>query len=1307
MAGYPWNTIPFGHFAGVGVRLNFTTIYANTAANRRRIVTTVAELQQAVLDVNAGTLDVVALSPGIWTTNLYNTYAITAQRTSDNPATFGCLTPNGVTIGASTSPTVHNINNLWRFSGASYVRVLGLNARYAYRNSTEPYLFRFTDAASNNLIQGGKYLRCGASTASAPVQLDSGAADNVISLNWFDDYRLNTGEAGGSMAVRIESWAGSMYVNQAVNNGNGTATYRFRYPDDYTIAPGDYVLVRGFAESEYNVTNVLVQSVTYGTSGYTSFFTVAISGNPSSPGTPLSELGTAMAKNYNNRCPTGTIIEYNSFTNFYSAGTAGQEVFMMQNGNNRVHHPDVEVGNTIFRYNWMHNCVNSELSNDKCSGTQAYGNVGTNNNSFVCRIGNDKHVWGNIMPSAGITVGGANHVVELNVCKEITARDGGKFDGTNNGSSNYDNLVPDTTDCLIRRNTILDGTTPLSIAKSEGYAGLSTDNVPVNLDVFDNVIVKTTSGVAVSLNNQSVPTLDLDGTHFSLSGGATAGVSGTNSVSSAANFLGKFTPAASTPSSILSGGEQAATNDAMGAANFAGKGALAQYVPDWIYEDTFATGSFTPLTNANYTPETNETGSAWITPTVSWYATGDGDASSLGVVDAANLINSNSTNHRVELDYNAGGATNLLRVWLATNSTLSVGYYVEFNPNQSQISLFKAGVAGALWSIPYAMSGTATIRIWGAKKGDRLQWNVDGMPVICVEETGLTGTYVGFQAGSSVNSTARILHFNLETDQASGGGGETPATPVISYSTSPDGFASNTNFVSVPPDIGDGQTLFSQEGTDYWRADGAGRLRSNTNNTDDHFAYTLTPAASLTNNSADCQIKMVCPVRSATGGSARATYFLILRWQDSNNFYAATFTYAASSANWSVGIYKKVSGAVTQLDLQSSVTLGNNDTYIFEAIGDALSAYVNGSLVSTTTDSAITAAGLPGAGMGNLLVATHDIDFNSRVSLLEYTELVEDEVIDPTAPVWTNLPVVTGGSDTTLVLTATADIASKHYVAVHNEGANYAASSVGVGKIIAGDSPTDAALTTVFSDTGVLAGEEVTAVVTGLDALTVSGKAPALVWWGYTATASDDTEMTIPALGERLLPAPVTEGFNPSSPQAGDFYRVRFTDLSTLSATGFVLTQWPAITVGSVVEVPYLSFGGYPVVLDPSTGDIVVDTNGNSDTVIGINMFDYTTRDWVEDPVTGLSYAISGSVPIVTSDVPNLSGTDLTNTSLNYTFIPSQTIGAIGGAVLLEGVTITNSSGNATVNVNNTTPGILIMTDESGGLFIQKVTPTT
>lgn len=1198
--GYPFYHIPFGHLAGDV--FDYQSVYNSIASGRKTIATTNAEALAGKQALEAGDIDFLALS-GVFTLPWYGSNSISVVRTESTPAYIAPLVPGGAIIG--TNPSSANQGNQLLLSGCTYLTIAGLRVRYAYRSATQAKTLWLTDATTNCRITGNYFDHCGGSPSDRMMEARYGSDDNRIDHNVFD--------ATNGASYANNSFDGQIRVTAATFSG-GVGTFTYVAEPSYPLTNGDTVFIRGFVQSEFNIVDQVISNVTSNT------FQAPVSGSPSNVTTQagfILEYWRAFVKHSSRRQPTGVIFDYNTFANISGDGTAINILY--QDGNPRYGY--WEESNNIARNNWCQNISRVEGYTLKGDNSTLTNTCGLGTAEINRRLGPSSVVTNCIMPDAGINIRGSDHSIKNLVVGNVTIKEWGALDGKNDGISALSSDYPETDNVSISRITIVDG--KLEFGYREGYTPLVTDNPPTNIDMVDFVITAS-SGEAVDHASHvdgtylSTNSITHDGFHYSLTGTAVAGYDSANKTTGAANFLGKFRPTSTTPSDITTGGEGSADTDAEGRPSFAGKGAIGLDTPSYLFDATFTGTAGVVISDAgSYTPDTNDTGSSIITPTISFTLDGNGAAQSASL-DDANLINVSSEEQRTVTVFNAGGANNNIRSWLGTDNSLSTGYYCEVGPNSNYVGVFQAGNPTALWTVPFAMSGTADITITGIKTtgafGDNLQWQVDGMPLITVTANGLTGTFVGFQQGQRVNSAGRVKSFSAETDS---GAITTPTEPEIIFYTTCTGTSGDIS--GKTPDIGDSFSYFARTtGTHTINYSGGGVARPNQDGNSTHILLQLNVSDDLI---ANAEIAWTVPSHS---GQEDDTYVAILRYQDANNFLAARV------GGEGVTIYEMLSGSLTSQDT-AAFTLTAGDQFIFGADDDG--AYFLRNTVEIASYDSPNITDPPVAilfGTGNYLVSTDDSRFSMQFDELKYTQYPASVEIPATAPVFTTTPSVSGASDTSIVFQAATDIASKHYVAIHNTSSNYTVDDTGVGHIIAGQDPAGGSLTTTDSDTSVSAQEDPILTVTDLDDLDGSSpaKAPAVVFWGYTATASDDTEMAAPIIGEHTLPAPVSATFDEQNPGINDYQRVQYDDVSVLDSNGFVLTRWPDITDGSVVEVPYLSDGGYSVSLS-STGVISVDTEGNADSISGINMWDYDSRAWQEATDTG--YTLNITTPYYTT----------------------------------------------------------------------------
>ena len=127
--------------------------------------------------------------------------------------------------------------------------------------------------------------------------------------------------------------------------------------------------------------------------------------------------------------------------------------------------------------------------------------------------------------------------------------------------------------------------------------------------------------------------------------------------------------------------------------------------------------------------------------------------------------------------------------------------------------------------------------------------------------------------------------------------------------------------------------------------------------------------ADATYSSADYEVAYTVAVLE----SGDDPFWLLARVQDSNNFYAAHFNRDEHR------IYKKVGGTWTALtsltSFNTSLLSVVQDRFSLIVEGTTIDLRLNGTLIATATDSAISAAGKAGVGIGNIGADSgHDTD---------------------------------------------------------------------------------------------------------------------------------------------------------------------------------------------------------------------------------------------------------------------------------------------------------------------------------------------
>lgn len=1278
---FPFAYIPFGHLASGG--FDFQSAYAAASASRKILVNSNAGLQAAVQARNAEGAGsepfYIGVADGDYNFAMYGGSALTAPRTIDSQVYIGPLNPDGVNVGIDGSGQSWNEGNQIVFSGASYWNLCGLNFRYARRASNNQALMQLINGANNNRITGCRIKAC-ASGLEGAIDVYVRTWANRIDHCILDAYDSRNALIASNNPIKFQAWGGGVSVTAVTRSGT-IATYTFRQPDSngHTIVDTDTVRIWGFEESEYNVTDATIVPGSVVINGNSSTFQVDIGATPTSPGTliqavvsPPLNIPQAGAKNTQYRSTIDNVVEFCTFFNFRSWYTSGDQVWS-QNCDNKPKANESEDANLIWRNNWDFDNTAEEVCNDKGSASQFYNNVGLGTSTFMLRAGHRKVYRDNIRPNAGITITGGEHEIYGNVCRSITLRKWGALDG-NQANGQYDEWFMRTDDSEIYRNTVLEGTTLLDLCRTEGFnvGGVSrtASQIPDGVSIEDCLLIKSSAGVAVSYNGATLTNFTFDGCHYDLTT-ATAGQDSANKTTGALAGLW-FRPLSGSPADVLSGGVRAATTDPEGRTGFVGRGAFAFHDPDFLFEDTFTGTADTAVTS--HAADVNETGSLWTTPTASWLLDGSGAAKATAA-NQANFINTGSSNHRAEMVANAGGVANEIRAWIGANAQGTEGVYAQFDLANSSVRLFRVTGGVHTEMLPVAVTGIPSLgasadnTIWMMKRGTACQWAIRGMPVLHCDISNLTGTHCGYQHGGFINNAARVKSFNVETDAASGGGGEEPVTEVVSYQHSFTG-VSGTYFEDTTPEIGDGQSLIAATETPgRIRLSGAtGELRANTNNLNTYVIYELELDSGLTEGSADGEISFdVTKDSGYSSGSHHPAWIAGVRMQDTNNMYGFALMGDQTASERLGIIYSKISGVVTELDSANiQFTVGSNIK--FRYIGDTFEILHNDVVVVSATDTDITSAGGVMWGMGAYFDATHDVAFDLRIDNLTHTEFVSDPVINPTAPTFLTQPQVIGIGNANLSFEAQCDIEAKHYLVAWNTDDDMTLDSTGVAHVIAGEDPSGSAATAEDSDTDTTAGETVNLSATGLSA---SPK-----WkWAYTATAeSDDTEMVAPVTGEQLMAAPT------------DFTYTEIPNASLVNQSGIVYTTFGTPTDGSVIKADELSANGNPVIVD-AFGNVSVDTGGEADSY-NIDLWDYDTRTWAGEETVN----IAGTTPQFTLNKGLSSGSPADGVAVQWSYYPNGVVGNLGGIVPIEG-TGTFTAGVLTGDVSEAGIGHLIVTD--------------
>lgn len=1230
MTAYPdrFKQLAFGRLSGAGDRLVMDDIYNGFTSGQRVICTTTTALQAAIAEYEAGTKHCVVIGGNLTSLAI----SLNSVRDATTMGYIGWFENDLPMIGASATPTVHNIGNYISIAGA-YHNIINPRARYAYRSTSQPDFIRFQKGAHHNRItagspEGGYLQRCGLGTGGGAITELGSCHDNRGDHLWFDDYRLVSGEAGAYCAWRIEAWTGSLKVTGVVNLGDGTARYTWQQ-NSYTLANGQTVRVRGFQQDEYNLENVPISSVVI--NGAASTFVAPITGSPATPGTFGNELQYGLVKPYIDIPALDSIVDFCDFSRFFSGGTAGQEVFQAQDAAPRFPTDNGEESRFKFINNAIYDSNNAELINSKGSLSEVHVVVGFGPRQLVLRQGYGKKVSRCIIPTAALNVNERDHEVYLGVWRSQELRDGGKFDGINDGNSAYTNEMYDCVDVATRKMVFVGDGPLLNIGEQFGYVGAvataKTDNLPTGCTFEDSVLI-CTAGTAIDLNGQTIPGVTYDGLHNYNTNGAVSGVTSSNNSTGDPKFKGLFYPTADTPSAILTGGVGSAEQDIYGVDGFNGRGVKKWVAPDPIFSTTFAGTDGIAITDAaNFTPDLNETSSQIITATTSLVLDGNGYLRSTAN-GQSNGINLNSTEQNLTVPFNAFGANNLMEIQCGSNAQRTAGVTYRVSPNQKQVWVIDNALNKTYGPFIHPLlvgNGWQDYRI--CKYGNLITLFIDEFPVAPIRKTGLTGTYVHWGRGASENNNARWGAVSAETDQistgAGGGGGTPPATPTTLFDDTYTGAAADVD--TYTPDVGVGYSPFKSSVSQKLRRWGDGLVKPNLGATLGAYISHLLdidPEATVQNNTV---FRMEAGQRGNNSGDA---WVCGMRVVDTNNYPCVRWRRNG------IGLFFVQSGSATQKGSEYSHNYATTDVveYYINPDNDHHEVYLNGDLVIDYDDSLspafpdvgdffIGTGALVGDGAGSYVDTSHAL---TRISV---TQAVEDIEIPATAAKWIDLPTVDGASTLTAAVIMSADTLANLFSVAHLK----IGTPNTVQNVVDGKDSTGATVSTTASAADVAAGTLTTLSITGLDDLTVSGKPPAIIQVDSTATVTDDPDdilMTAPVSEIYYLP---TDMEDTTTPLPGEFIRFKVADIALLDQNGWVLTNWPEINNGAVVEYPAFDDSGtYSNYVDPVTGIKSFDSQGNPATLTGANAWFYGEEDW-EEGADGLTESITSPYTAVIS----------------------------------------------------------------------------
>jgi hypothetical protein len=142
---------------------------------------------------------------------------------------------------------------------------------------------------------------------------------------------------------------------------------------------------------------------------------------------------------------------------------------------------------------------------------------------------------------------------------------------------------------------------------------------------------------------------------------------------------------------------------------------------------------------------------------------------------------------------------------------------------------------------------------------------------------------------------------------------------------------------------------------------------------------TCTPAPTTANVDIECRM-------TGAGSTTSTNWALIARYIDSSNYYALIHYTNSNTAD--TQIWKMVGGVATSLGTVDCGVSGTNETqFRFRLVGSTLTAWREGHLVLSATDSALPLAGGAGLGFGAVAVATDDINTAHSFETFQVVEL--------------------------------------------------------------------------------------------------------------------------------------------------------------------------------------------------------------------------------------------------------------------------------------------------------------------------------
>ena len=256
--------------------------------------------------------------------------------------------------------------------------------------------------------------------------------------------------------------------------------------------------------------------------------------------------------------------------------------------------------------------------------------------------------------------------------------------------------------------------------------------------------------------------------------------------------------------------------------------------------------------------------------------------------------------------------------------------------------------------------------------------------------------------------------------------------------------AANTALESHTPDTGTSWTKAITTGTCGLRVNATNDTaeEDTTCSLSEGVVYT----ADATYSDADYFAQVTISTAAESGDDP---YYLILRYQDTNNMYATRFN------NGNLAIYKKVSGTWTALTTNDTgFTLAVSDVVKFRADGSYLQVFKNGTLSDEAYDGDITSAGKAGYGIGSIgavsgddgdaqevdSFSAQDTDGTTFCSTKAVGTVVDDATVGTYA--WSNPSNATSSNDVyATAATSSSSEVTSHYLWSDNLG--FALTNVG------------------------------------------------------------------------------------------------------------------------------------------------------------------------------------------------------------------------------------------------------------------------